>query len=97
MQAIGSASGGAGGHLSALPDDRDVGRELQRSQHRRSQGPENRDGRAAFALMHDALDSVWKETHRILKPGGFCLYQHRRCRPAPSATPSCSTPIMRAF
>jgi DNA modification methylase len=31
----------------------------------------NRDGRAAFALMHDALDSVWKETHRILKPGGL--------------------------
>jgi DNA modification methylase len=29
------------------------------------------DGRAAFALMHAALDSVWKETHRILKPGGF--------------------------
>jgi DNA modification methylase len=31
----------------------------------------NRDGRAAFALMHDTLDSVWKETHRILKPGGL--------------------------
>jgi DNA modification methylase len=29
------------------------------------------DGRAAFALMHSDLDSVWRETHRILKPGGF--------------------------
>ncbi len=29
------------------------------------------DGRAAFALMHADLDLVWKETHRILKPGGF--------------------------
>ena len=29
------------------------------------------DGRAAFALMHAMLDAVWKETHRILKPGGF--------------------------
>ncbi len=29
------------------------------------------DGRAAFALMHAGLDAVWKETHRILKPGGF--------------------------
>ncbi len=32
---------------------------------------ETQDGRAAFALMHAALDAVWKETHRILKPGGF--------------------------
>jgi modification methylase len=31
----------------------------------------NNDGRAAFALMHGALDLVWEETHRILKPGGF--------------------------
>jgi modification methylase len=30
-----------------------------------------KDGRAAFARMHAALDPVWKETHRILKPGGF--------------------------
>lgn len=29
------------------------------------------DGREAFALMHGALDPVWKESHRILKPGGF--------------------------
>jgi DNA modification methylase len=29
------------------------------------------DGRTAFALMHQALDAVWKETHRILKPGGL--------------------------
>ena len=29
------------------------------------------DGRAAFALMHAMLDAVWKETQRILKPGGF--------------------------
>ncbi len=29
------------------------------------------DGRTAFALMHGALDSVWRETHRILRPGGF--------------------------
>lgn len=32
---------------------------------------EAQDGRAAFALMHAALDAVWKEVHRILKPGGF--------------------------
>jgi DNA modification methylase len=30
-----------------------------------------KDGRAAFASMHAVLDSVWKETYRILKPGGF--------------------------
>jgi DNA modification methylase len=29
------------------------------------------DGRAAFARMHAMLDAVWRETHRILKPGGF--------------------------
>ena len=29
------------------------------------------DGRSAFALMHAGLDVVWKETYRILKPGGF--------------------------
>jgi DNA modification methylase len=29
------------------------------------------DGRAAFALMHAVLDAVWKEVHRILKPGGL--------------------------
>jgi modification methylase len=29
------------------------------------------DGRAAFASMHAVLDSVWKETYRMLKPGGF--------------------------
>jgi DNA modification methylase len=29
------------------------------------------DGRAAFACMHAVLDAVWKETYRILKPGGF--------------------------
>lgn len=29
------------------------------------------DGRAAFALMHSDLDAVWRETHRILKPGGL--------------------------
>jgi DNA modification methylase len=29
------------------------------------------DGRAAFELMHRDLDSVWKEAHRILKPGGL--------------------------
>ena len=31
----------------------------------------NKDGRAAFALMHGALDPVWKETFRVLKPGGL--------------------------
>lgn len=25
----------------------------------------------AFELMHQELDSVWKECHRVLKPGGF--------------------------
>jgi DNA modification methylase len=29
------------------------------------------DGRAAFALMHGALDKVWQESYRILKPGGL--------------------------
>jgi DNA modification methylase len=29
------------------------------------------DGRAAFELMHSHLDAVWRETHRILKPGGL--------------------------
>jgi len=37
-----------------------VGKALKRS-----------DGRAAFALMHGMLDSVWRETHRILRPGGL--------------------------
>ena len=29
------------------------------------------DGQTAFALMHRVLDTVWKEIHRILKPGGL--------------------------
>jgi DNA modification methylase len=29
------------------------------------------DGRSAFALMHAALDPVWEETLRVLKPGGL--------------------------
>lgn len=29
------------------------------------------DGREAFELMHRLLDPVWKECHRIIKPGGF--------------------------
>jgi DNA modification methylase len=32
---------------------------------------ERNDGRAAFDLMHEALDPVWKETLRVLKPGGL--------------------------
>jgi DNA modification methylase len=31
----------------------------------------NNDGRAAFGLMHGALDRVWKEILRVLKPGGL--------------------------
>jgi len=30
-----------------------------------------RDGLAAFKLMHADLDAVWQEVHRVLKPGGF--------------------------
>jgi len=29
------------------------------------------DGSAAFELMHQAMDPVWKETFRVLKDGGF--------------------------
>jgi modification methylase len=29
------------------------------------------DGPAAFKLMHADLDPVWREVHRILRPGGF--------------------------
>lgn len=29
------------------------------------------DGAAAFELMHQLLDPVWHEVHRVLKPGGF--------------------------
>ena len=29
------------------------------------------DGRAAFGLMHESLDPVWKESLRVLKPGGL--------------------------
>lgn len=29
------------------------------------------DGPKAFEAMHKTLDSVWKECHRVLKPGGF--------------------------
>lgn len=29
------------------------------------------NGRAAFELMHQALDKVWDEVIRVLKPGGF--------------------------
>jgi DNA modification methylase len=29
------------------------------------------DGPGAFRLMHAELDAVWKEVHRVLKPGGF--------------------------
>lgn len=31
----------------------------------------NNNGRAAFGLMHGALDRVWKEILRVLKPGGL--------------------------
>jgi DNA modification methylase len=31
----------------------------------------NRDGRTAFTLMHAALDPVWQEILRVLRPGGF--------------------------
>jgi len=29
------------------------------------------DGTGAFELMHQILDPVWHEVHRVLKPGGF--------------------------
>jgi DNA modification methylase len=29
------------------------------------------DGRGAFEAMHRALEPVWREAHRVLKPGGF--------------------------
>ncbi len=29
------------------------------------------DGGRAFRLMHEALDGVWREAHRVLRPGGF--------------------------
>jgi len=29
------------------------------------------NGNTAFELMHEALDSVWKEVVRVLKNGGF--------------------------
>ena len=29
------------------------------------------DGWQAFGRMHDALDRVWREAHRVLRPGGF--------------------------
>ncbi|MEJ5359693.1 MAG: site-specific DNA-methyltransferase [Desulfobacterales bacterium] len=29
------------------------------------------DGWAAFRLMHETLDRTWRETHRVLRPGGF--------------------------
>jgi len=32
---------------------------------------ENGDGTNAFELMHQVLDSVWKEVYRVLKVGGF--------------------------
>ena len=32
---------------------------------------ENNDGRMAFEKMHALLDKVWKETERVLKPGGI--------------------------
>ena len=32
---------------------------------------DRRDGKRAFELMHRQLDRVWKECHRVLKPGGF--------------------------
>ncbi len=31
----------------------------------------NEDGGRAFGLMHAALDDVWSECHRILRPGGL--------------------------
>ncbi|WP_027358982.1 site-specific DNA-methyltransferase [Desulforegula conservatrix] len=31
----------------------------------------NKDGNLAFELMHQAMDSMWKETFRVLKDGGF--------------------------
>ena len=31
----------------------------------------NEDGGRAFGLMHAALDEVWSECHRILRPGGL--------------------------
>lgn len=32
---------------------------------------ENQNGDEAFSLMHQELDAVWKEMHRVLKNGGF--------------------------
>ncbi|MDL2268384.1 site-specific DNA-methyltransferase [Desulfosarcina sp. OttesenSCG-928-A07] len=32
---------------------------------------ENQDGRLSFALMHEALDQIWREVFRVLVPGGF--------------------------
>lgn len=26
----------------------------------------------AFEMMHQELDKVWKESFRVIKPGGFC-------------------------
>ncbi|MBU4054716.1 MAG: site-specific DNA-methyltransferase [Proteobacteria bacterium] len=31
----------------------------------------NNDGNAAFELMHQLLDPVWKELYRVMKPGGI--------------------------
>jgi DNA modification methylase len=31
----------------------------------------NKNGLLAFELMHHALDEIWKQVYRVLKPGGF--------------------------
>jgi modification methylase len=36
-----------------------------------AQALKNEDGNQAFELMHEELDKVWKETHRVLQDGGY--------------------------
>ncbi len=45
------------------------------------------EGRSAFDLMHQLLDTAWEECSRVLQPGPearwSCLYQYWRCDPNP--------------
>ena len=39
----------------------------------------NKNGNAAFELMHQELDKIWDQAARVLSPGWVCVYQYWGC------------------